>query len=138
MKYIFLLIISISLITTSFIIKNNDKKAEEKEKELITITGSVNKITHDGSTTRYYVDFIYNGQFYTEKTVHYSSVNGKYNKGDTIRIKYDPTGEKKLLIVDDHELVSVSDSTKNLPKAVGIVGFILLVLSLIMIIKSCI
>lgn len=118
--------------------KTTEAKDKEAEEKRVIITGSVDKVTHDGSTTRYYVDFIYNGQLYTEKTIHYSITNGKYAKGDAIRVKYDPTGEKRLLIVDDKDLISVSSSVSHAPEILSGIGSVLFLLSLIMIIKTCI
>ncbi len=137
MKYLPITILSIFLIILGFAIKNGAERKKIAEEQMIILDGRVLQVTHDGATTRYEVEFEYNGIKHCRKTCHYSQTEGKYQKGDFIKIKYDQTEKNKLIMVFDDDLVPVASNHMKVYKCLVLFGVVFLIISAILIVKSC-
>lgn len=102
-------------------------------------TGIITKITDsDSGNIKYYVSFVtVDGMHMNGKSIYYSSTKGKYDKGDSVAIKYfiNRNGYARVSLIDD-ELVSCGESAKTAARNFLIATVVFLIIAAIFFIKN--
>jgi len=101
--------------------------------------GIITKITDsDTGEIKYYVSFVTDDGVQIEgKSVYYSSTKGKYDKGDSVAIKYfiNEKGYARVSLIDD-ELIPCSNSLKPAARNMLIASIVFLIIAAIFFIKN--
>lgn len=110
----------------------------DKEPEnLIQAFGIVDGIIYDETGHReYFIKFLRNGDYITEKTVSYTPSSKRLNEGDEVLIKYylTPKGKVRVLIDDENikACYNTLKPTANLLKKISVILFIITGILLVM------
>lgn len=111
---------------------------DKEPKNLIQTFGIVDGIIYDEVGYReYFIKFLRNGDYITEKTISYMQESKRLKEGEEVRIKYYLTPKGKVrIMIDDENMKACSTTLKPTAKLLKKISVILFIITGILLVMN--